>query len=170
MAESWEAARIIQNLALAVERARESGVPVIWVQHESDDLPKDSPSWQLVPELTPGFGEKRIYKRFPSSFEGTDLEDNSARLGTTRIVLASAQTNWCIRATAYAALERGYDLTLLNDAHTTASIDVGNGSTVEASRVIADLKVAMKWLTYPGRKSDIASTAEVDFGYTDTNS
>lgn len=166
MAESWEASRVIKNLARAVERARKDGVPVIWVQHEGDDLPRDSNSWQLVPELTPEVGENRIYKRFPSSFEETYLEQILARLGTTHLVLAGAQTNWCIRATAYAALERGYDLTLLKDAHTTASIDLGNGSTVEASNIIADLNVTMKWLSYPGRKSAIASTEDVLFGVT----
>ena len=163
MAESWEAPRVIRNVARAVERAREDGVPVIWVQHEADDLPRGSSSWQLVPELVPAVGETRVHKRFPSSFEETDLEDSLARLDTTHVVLAGAQTNWCIRATAYAALERGYDLTLLKDAHTTAGIDLGNGWKVEASGIVTDLNVAMKWLSYPGRKSGTAGTEEVDF-------
>ena len=164
MAECWEAARVTRNVAHAVEQARGDGVPVIWVQHESDELPRDSSSWQLVPELVPAAGEKRIHKRFPSSFEATELEESLAGLGTTHIVLAGAQTNWCIRATAYAALDRGYDLTLVSDAHTTASIDLGNGSKVDASSIVADLNVTMKWLTYPGRKSGTAVTAEVAFG------
>jgi nicotinamidase-related amidase len=147
-----------------VERAREAGVPVIWVQHEGDDLPRDSAAWQLVPELIPGLGETRVYKGFASSFEETVLEAQLARLGTTHLFLAGAQTNWCIRATAYAALERGYDLTLLKDAHTTASIVPGNGLTVEAAGIIADLNITMKWVRYPGRKSACASTDEVLFG------
>jgi nicotinamidase-related amidase len=166
MAESWEAPRVIKNVARAVERAREDGIPVIWVQHEADDLPRGSSSWQLVPELVPAVGETRVYKRFPSSFEETDLEESLARLGTTHVVLAGAQTNWCIRATAYAALDRGYDLTLLKDAHTTVSIDLGNGSKVEASSLVTDLNVAMKWLSYPGRKNGTAGTEEVDFAAT----
>lgn len=164
MADSWEAPRVIKNVSRAVERAREAGVPVIWVQHEDDDLPRDSSSWQLVPELVPAAGETRVYKRFPSSFEETDLEERLAALGTTHVVLAGAQTNWCIRATAYAALDRGYDLTLLKDAHTTASIDLGNGSKVEASSIISDLNVTMKWLSYPGRKNATAGAEEVVFG------
>lgn len=163
MAGSWDASRVIQNVACAVRRAREADIPVIWVQHEADDLPRDSSSWQLVPELVPEVAEVRIYKRFPSSFEDTDLEDSFARLGTTHVLLAGAQTNWCIRATAYAALDRGYDLTLLSDAHTTASIDLGNGSRVEASCIVTDLNVTMKWLSYPGRKSGTASASEVAF-------
>ncbi len=166
MADSWDAAKVIANVARVVERARESGVPVIWVQHESEDLPRDSSTWQLVPELVPAAAEKRVYKRFPSSFEETSLEDGFGQLETTHIVLAGAQTNWCIRATAYAALERGYDLTLLKDAHTTESIDLGNGSKVEASSMVTDLNVTMKWLTYPGRKNATTSVEEIDFSAT----
>ena len=170
MAECWEASRVIKNVARTVERARQDGVPVIWVQHEGDDLPRNSSSWQLVPELVPAVGEKRVYKRFASSFEETDLEQSLARAGTTHVVLAGAQSNWCIRATAYAALDRGYDLTLVKDAHTTASIDLGSGSRVEATSIVADLNVTMKWLTYPGRKNGTSSTEELVFAATDSKS
>jgi nicotinamidase-related amidase len=163
MASSWEASRVVANLARAVEHARSSGVPVVWVQHESDELPRDSASWQLVPELQPRSGEKRVYKRFPSSFEGTDLESSLHDQGTTHVVLAGAQTNWCIRATAYAALDRGYDLTLVKDAHTTESIDLGDGKVIEASSMVTDLNIAMKWLSYPGRKNSTAATDELSF-------
>lgn len=164
MANAWDASRVIANVGRAVQRARERGVPVIWVQHESDQLPRDSSPWQLVPELVPAAGERRIPKRYPSSFEETSLEADLGRLGATHIVLAGAQTNWCIRATAYGALDRGYDLTLLKDAHTTERIDLGDGSEVSAESIIADLNVAMKWLSYPGRNNATASAEEVDFG------
>jgi nicotinamidase-related amidase len=166
MAEAWEAPRVISNVVHAVRRARDSGVPVVWVQHEGDDLPRDSAQWQFVPELSPAAGEARVYKRFESSFEGTDLEEHLARAGTTHLVLAGAQTNWCIRATAYAALDRGYDLTLVKDAHTTNHIELGNGSKVEASGMVTDLNVCMTWLSYPGRKSGTANASEVDFATT----
>ena len=136
---------------------------MIWVQHEGDDLPRNSTAWQLVPELAPAEAESRIYKRFESSFEGTALEENLACIGVTHIVLAGAQTNWCIRATAYAALDRGYDLTLLKDAHTTTGIELGNGLSVEAANIINDLNVTMTWIRYPGRNSGTAATEEVVF-------
>ena len=164
--EAWEAPRVIKSVAHAVERARDSGVPVVWVQHEGDDLPRDSAQWQFVPELVPAAGEERVYKRFESAFEGTHLEECLARAGATHLVLAGAQTNWCIRATAYAALDRGYDLTLLKDAHTTNNIELGKGSKVEASGIVTDLNVCMTWLSYPGRKSGTATASEVDFATT----
>ena len=161
--EAWDAPRVVKNVARTVERARDQGVPVIWVQHSSDELPHGSAPWQWVPELLPAAKETLIHKQFESSFEQTKLEDELARLGATHITLAGAMTNWCIRATAYAALERGYDLTLVNDAHTTANTDLGNGKVIEASGIVAELNIAMTWLAYPDRLNDTATSEAVDF-------
>lgn len=163
MQDAWNAPEIVQNVASAVEKARSQGAPVIWVQHSDHDLILDSPDWQLVPELSPAADEARIDKHFESSFEQTPLEETLARLGATHIVLAGAATNWCIRATAYGALDRGYDLTLLRNAHTTSSLDLKDGSRIEAENVIRDLNVVMSWISYPGRKSGTAAVEEVDF-------
>src|SRR6476660_8462502 len=161
MKEAWEAARIIDNVSRAVDRARSQGVPVIWVQHSDNDLPHGSPQWQWVPELVPAKGEPLIHKCFNSSFEQTALEEELARLGATHIALAGAATNWCIRATAYGALDRGYDLTLIKDAHTTGTIELDNGAKIDAESVVNDLNVAMKWLSYPGRTNSTATSEEV---------
>jgi nicotinamidase-related amidase len=161
--DAWDAPRIIKNIALAVERARVQGVPVIWVQHSDDDLKKESAEWQWVPELKPLEGEPRIHKHFNSSFEETALEAELAKLSVTHIVLAGAATNWCIRATAYGALERGYDLTLIKDAHTTKDIDLGDNKKIEAANLIIDLNIAMTWLSYPGRVNGTTTAEAVDF-------
>jgi nicotinamidase-related amidase len=157
MSESWDAARIVAKVARAVERARAQGVPVLWVQHADQALAYGSAPWQWVPELTPAAGEPLIHKRFNSSFEQTALELELAQLGATHITLAGAASNWCIRATAYGALERGYDLTLIEDAHTTAAMALENGVRIEADTVIQELNIAMTWLSYPGRSNGVAS-------------
>jgi len=163
MNEAWDAPRVIKNVSRAVERARAEGVPVIWVQHSDKNLAHGSPEWQLVPELTPAKGEVRIDKSHESSFEQTKLEQELARLGASHIALAGAATNWCIRATAYGALDRGYDLTLIKDAHTTGTVELDNGSKIEATSVIQDLNIVMKWLSYPGRTNGTATAEEVNF-------
>jgi nicotinamidase-related amidase len=163
MSESWDAPRIVKNVSRVVERARAHGVPVLWVQHSDDELAYGSPQWQWVPELAPAQGEPMLHKLFNSSFEQTALEDELARLGATHIALAGASSNWCIRATAYAALDRGYDLTLIKDAHTTSTMALDNGTRIEAANVIQELNIAMTWLSYPGRKNGTATAEEVDF-------
>ena len=160
---AWDASRIVGNMARTVQRARAGGVPVIWVQHSDDELVHGSPGWQWAPELVPAAGETLIHKHFNSSFEQTTLDAELAKLGATHIVLAGCATNWCIRATAYGALERGYDLTLVKDAHTTKTMDLGNGTALEAQNLVTDLNIAMTWLSYPGRKNGTATAEEVAF-------
>lgn len=163
MNEVWDSARVIGNVSRAVERARALGAPVIWVQHSDEELVHGSPKWQLVQELAPEEDEPVIQKRFNSSFEQTALEEELARLGATHIVLAGAATNWCIRATAYGALDRGYDLTLIKDGHTTETIELDDGTRIEAASVIDELNIAMTWVSYPGRTNGTATAEQVDF-------
>lgn len=164
MAECWDAAKVIAQIATAVARARTAGVPVIWVAHADAELPQGSPAWQLVPELKPLAHERRIDKHFHSSFEQTELEQVLADAGVAHIVLAGAASGWCIRATAYAALERGYDLTLLEDAHSTANLVLDDGSRIDAAQVMRELNIALHWLSYPGRRNAVAGAAEFAFG------
>ncbi len=152
---AWEADRVVGNVARAVERARGAGVPVVWVQHQDDELVRDTPAWQWVPELVPAAGEARVFKEYNSSFERTTLDDELARLDVSHLALAGAATNWCIRATAYAALERGYDLTLVDDAHTTGGD--------HAPDVVDDLNTVMRWVSYADVSNTTASAEGLDF-------
>jgi nicotinamidase-related amidase len=163
MEKAWDAPRVVAQVARAVQRARASGTPVVWVQHHDTQLVKGSPAWQWVPELAPHEGEVHVHKQYESSFEGTTLESELAQRGVSHIVLAGAMTNWCIRATAYGALDRGYDLTLVKDAHTTSHLDLDDGFQIRAEQVVQDLNVVMRWLSYPGRKSSTATADEVVF-------
>jgi nicotinamidase-related amidase len=161
--DAWDAERVIGNVARTVERARATGTPVIWVQHADDELLQGSAEWQWVPQLVPAKGEPLVHKHFNSSFEQTTLEAELAALAATHITLAGAASNWCIRATAYGALERGYDLTLVKDAHTTGSMVLDDGARIEAASVVRELNIAMTWLSYPGRSNGTAGADEVDF-------
>ena len=163
MKNAWDSARVIAKVACMVERARAENVPVIWIQHEDEELISGSDEWRWVPELVPASGEAQFRKRFNSSFEQTVLDDELGRLRATHIVLAGAATNWCIRATAYGALERGYDLTLVNDAHTTGSMTMEDGTIIEAANIIRELNTAITWLSYPDRSNGTAAAEEVDF-------
>jgi nicotinamidase-related amidase len=163
MKDGWGAPRVIANVAHAVGRARARGVPVLWVQHESPRMPHDSPGWQLVPTLVPATGEVRLFKKYSSSFEETPLAAELDRLGASHLVLAGAQSNWCIRATAYGALDRGYDLTLVEDAHTTDDFPRDDGSVIQARDIVDDLNLAMTWLSYPGRTTRTVKAAELEF-------
>lgn len=164
MAQAWQAEAVVGQVAAAVAQARAAGVPVLWVQHaDPDDLPEGSPAWQWVPALQPAPQEVLVPKRHNSAFEGTPLEAVLAGLGVSHLVLAGASSNWCIRATAYGALERGYDLTLVADAHSTTSMTLPGGQHIDAQAVVHELNTTMTWLSYPGRKNAALPLAELAF-------
>lgn len=159
VADAWDRDRVVGNVGVAVDRARAAGVPVIWVQHSDGDLELGSEAWRIVPELAPRPDEVRVDKHYESSFEETALEDALADLGATRLVIAGAATNWCVRATSYAALDRGYDLLLVQDAHTTDDLEFEDGHVVSASGIVDDLNAVLRWISFPGRSSGTAIAA-----------
>jgi len=163
LAGGHEREQVIANIGTVIAKAREKNVPIVWIQHQDDDLPAGSEAWQMAGGLRIGNGEYRVDKRFNSSFEDTELDGILERLGATELVIAGAATNWCVRATAYGALDRGYDVTLISDAHTTESMVLRDGRKIEARDLITDLNVAMSFLSYPGRKNQAKKAAEYEF-------
>lgn len=153
---------VVANCATLVEKARAHGVPVVWVQHSSDNLPRDSEGWQFVPELAVARSEPVVHKRYADAFEETDLEDVLAQHGIGRLVVAGAQTDECIRSTLHGAIVRGYDATLVEDAHTTE--DLSDYGAPTPDQVIAHTNLYWRFHTAPGRTAGTVRTEAVDFG------
>lgn len=160
---AWDRDGVIARINTLVDKARNEHVPVIWVQHSDDNLPKGSEGWQYVPELVRQESEPLVHKAYGDSFEETDLESLLAERRVGRLVVTGAQTDACIRATLHGALVRGYDATLVEDAHTTEDLRQW-GVPVSPEQVIAHTNTYWSWSEAPGRKGDVAPTAEVDFG------
>ncbi|GAA0262890.1 cysteine hydrolase family protein [Saccharothrix mutabilis subsp. mutabilis] len=152
---------VVANIRTLVDRARAESVPVVWVQHSDDDMPEGSESWQYVPELEMRAGEPVVHKNYGDSFEDTDLEAVLAARGVGRLVVAGAQTDACIRSTLHGALVRGYDATLVGDAHTTE--DLSAHGAPPPAQVIAHTNLYWKYQSAPGRKGGTVSTQEVTF-------
>ena len=86
--------------------------------------------------------------------------DSVTGTGKARIPFALAPLE---RATAYAALERGYDLTLIGDAHIAKRLDTGNGTVVEADALVREFNSVLPWLSYPGRRNRMVPATELSF-------
>jgi nicotinamidase-related amidase len=152
---------VLANLTTLVDKAREAGTDVVWVQHTSEELPRDSETWQYVPELVRRDAEPLVHKLYGDSFEDTDLESVLAARGIGRLVVAGAQTDACIRATLHGAITRGYDATLVEDAHTTE--DLSAYGAPPPGQVIAHTNLYWQFHTAPGRTAGTVKTAEVEF-------
>jgi nicotinamidase-related amidase len=152
---------VIANINTLLEKARAEDVPVVWVQHSDDNLPRDSESWQYVPELVRREAEPLVHKSYGDSFEGTDLEDLLAERRVGRLVVTGAQTDACVRSTLHGAFVRGYDVTLVGDAHTTE--DLSEWGAPPPDKVIAHTNLYWDEQSAPGRRGGTVATAEVSF-------
>ena len=157
---------VIGNISTLVDRARAEDVPVIWVQHNSDDdLPQGSDQWQYVDELQRADAEPLVHKRYGDAFEDTDLESQLAALGVGRLVVTGAQTDECIRSTIHGAFTRGYDAILVGDAHTTEDLSEWGAPTPD--KVIAHTNMYWSFHSAPGRTAGVIETAKVSFDPSD---
>jgi nicotinamidase-related amidase len=150
---------VVERIAGLVERARAADVAVVWVQHNDDELVHGTEGWALVPQLNPGEGEAHIDKQHGDSFEGTDLEEVLAGLRVDRLVVAGAETDACIRSTIHGAFARGYDTTLVSDAHTAG--DKTEWGAPPVDQVIAHTNLYWSFQSAPGKTAAVVPADEL---------
>jgi len=153
---------VVANIDTLVGKARRAQVPVVWVQHSDEQLARDSDDWRIVPELTPDDAEPLVEKHYGDAFEDSTLETVLSGLGVGRLVVAGAQTDECVRSTLHGAVVRGYDATLVSDAHTTE--DQTAWGAPPPDQVIAHTNLYWTYHAAPGRAAGTVETKNVDFG------
>ena len=158
---SHERDAVVANIGTLVDRARQASVPVVWVQHVDEELISGSDEWRIVPELQPDEAEPCVQKNYGDSFEDTNLETVLSGLSVGRLVVVGAQTDACVRSTLHGALVRGYDTTLVGDAHTTD--DSSEWGVPPPDLVIAHTNMYWSFQTAPGRTAGTVQTADLDF-------
>jgi nicotinamidase-related amidase len=162
VAQAHQRDAVVANIGAVVEKARQQAVPVIWVQHADAHLVKGSEDWKIAPELSPEDTDPHIDKTYGDAFEETPLESVLAGLGVGRLIVVGAETDACIRATIHGAFTRGYDTTLVKDAHTTG--DQTQWGAPPPEQVIAHTNLYWTYQSAPGRKAGTVEAGAVDFG------
>jgi nicotinamidase-related amidase len=114
--------RLIETIHTLAERARVSGIPVLYVRNnggEGDPDEPATPGWEIYPALAPRPGEQVIDKAGPDAFEATGLQETlqAKRIGC--LVLTGMQTELCIDITCRRALDLGYQVIVVEDGHST---------------------------------------------------
>jgi nicotinamidase-related amidase len=163
---TWDPEGVVSRVAGLVDRARDAGVPVVWVQHNSEELKAGEPPWEYAAGLLPAAAEPVVQKRYGDSFVETELGDVLTDLGAEHLVIAGAQTDACIRSTLHGAVLRGYDVTLVSDCHTTGELpaEYTGGEQISARTKINFTNTSAQWgLDYPAASGSTATSAEIEF-------
>ena len=147
---------VLKNINALVDRAHAAGVPVFYVQHSTKTtLLEGSSGWQLHPALKPQKTDHFIRKHHGNAFEDTRLKGDLGVLHVSRVIVVGLVTDGCVQATCKGAHALDYDVTLVEDAHSTNS---ANGE-----------QVIDKWNTKLSQGIvHLQATADVDFGAADS--
>ena len=159
---NYERDAVVANINALVEQARRDEVQVVWIQDSGESLAIGTDAWNIVPELLPNAAEPRIDKKYGDSFEDTTLESLLSDLGVGKVVVVGAQTDACIRSTLHGAFVRGYDTTLVSDAHTTE--DQTAWGAPPPDQIIAHTNLYWQYQTAPGRAAEVVESKDLDFG------
>ncbi|WP_144712857.1 cysteine hydrolase family protein [Curtobacterium pusillum] len=152
---------VLGRVAKLVDRARTANVPVIWVQ-DHGDFAEGTEAWQLAAPLERRDDEPLVRKEYRDSFVGTDLAEVLEALRVEHLVVAGAQSDYCIRTTTQAAAARGLDVTLVSDAHTTTDSE-HDGVVITAEQIVAHTNMYFGGLRYPGRRYATTKHDQVTF-------
>lgn len=134
---------LLRSIGGLLEKARQAETPIVFMQHDDDEyepMKPGEPGWEIHESMSPRNGEPVIRKRFSDSFYETPLGVELRSRDIGHLVIAGMSTEYCVDATCRGALERGYEVTLARDAHTTANDEVremmGQGF-ISAAQVVA---------------------------------
>jgi nicotinamidase-related amidase len=127
--------QVLSRVAALLARARAQDTPVLHVQHDGgpgDDLERQTAGWEIHPAVAPQGAEPVIEKIHCSAFQETDLHQQLQNQGVTRLVIAGMQTEYCIDTACRTAYGLGYEVVLVEDAHTTFDTP-----TLAAAQIVA---------------------------------
>jgi len=166
---AWQREEVIARIRTLIDRAKQAGAPVLWIQHESGPFTPGSDAWQIVEELRPDEGETVIGKEYLDSFAETSLRQELDRLGVGHLVLCGAATDACIRSTSQRAQIEGYDVTLVADGHTTDEgpwdlpLPDGRQIPIGAEQMVAYTNFFVEDTGYPGVTTTVVNHDRVEF-------
>lgn len=116
--------QVLENINALVDRAHADGAPVFCIQHSTNSvLMEGSKGWQLLPALRSLKTDHFISAHHENAFKETRLKTELDALGIARVVVVGLLTDHSVQATCKSAHALYYDVSLVEDAHSTNSPD-----------------------------------------------
>ena len=130
-----------------LESFRAAGEPVVHIRHLWDEdeatfMRPGTDGIEIHPGVAPHEGEAVIEKAHPNSFLGTPLEDHLRSIGADELVVCGMMTSMCVDATVRAAVDLGFETTVVHDACATCDLEFA-GHVVPAVQVHAAFLAAL---------------------------
>jgi nicotinamidase-related amidase len=147
---------VVARIAELISRARAAGAAIFFVQHDGGpDHPfhRGGPAFPFHDKIAPRAGEDVTVKNRSSAFHGTDFDAKLKRAGVDHLIVTGMQSEYCVDSAVRGAVERGYKVTLVSDAHSTFDSKVARAKDI----------VAIQNDTMNGSFAALRPAAEIEF-------
>ena len=114
---------LLANINTLIAQARSTDTPIIYIQdNDVDEI--GSPGWQIHEAIAPEKGDLVIRKPETDAFYRTSLQEDLAARDIKHLVISGCKTEHCVDATCRRATNLGYNVTLVEDAHSTTDNEI----------------------------------------------
>ncbi|AYE39144.1 cysteine hydrolase family protein [Companilactobacillus zhachilii] len=114
---------LVHNINDRISQYRQSNKPIIFIQHNDQDVVRGSDLWQLSGKLDKQKEDIVVEKFHPNAFYQTNLNKVLMQNSVRSIELCGAQTEYCCNATIVMAHGLGYKIFMEHDMTTTFDND-----------------------------------------------
>ena len=149
---AYREAEVLSSIQHVIERVRNGQGTVVFIQHchaTYKPLMIGSPEWALHPTLQALPEDIYIEKTASDSFFQTQLDETLKSSDIDRLLITGLQTEYCVDTTCRSAISKGYDVTLINDAHTTGD------AHIPAAEIIAHHNAVLANVAHPTHSIDV---------------
>ena len=149
----------LDNVAALLDAGRSAGAEIVHIAHEGSPGRAFDPQrgGRIFNAAAPLEDETMLGKGLPNSFAHTGLQNHLAAIGRPHLILCGFMTHMCVSSTARAALDLGYETTVVSDATATRSLPATDGGDA----IPADAVHAAALAALADRFSAINTTADV---------
>ena len=110
----------INNAIASYESKKDS---IVFIQHNSKMLTKDTNDWEIDNSLVYTGNYKRVQKAHGNAFEKTELKEYLKEKDIKEILVCGLVSHGCVRATCIGGKEEGFIVKILKNGHSCWSSD-----------------------------------------------
>ncbi len=147
---------VVDRIADLIARARAAGTEVLFVQHDGGPdhpLHPGKPGFAFHDKLTPQPSDLVTVKSQSSAFHGTNFDQKLKEGGIDHLIITGMQSEYCVDSAIRGAVERGYAVTLVSDAHSTGDTRLAKAKDI----------IAIQNDTMAGDFATLTLAAEIEF-------
>lgn len=149
----------LDNISALLLKGRKDGAEIVHIAHEGSQGRAFDPAkgGRIIGQVAPVEGETVIGKGLPNSFAHTELQNHLAGIGRPHLIVCGFMTHMCVSSTARAALDLGYETTVVSDATATRALPATAGGDAISAEALHGAALA----ALADRFSAVNTTASV---------